>query len=356
VDPPARSTWYLGPLADLALWQFGWVWLLVPLALSGDRHPRDYFAAWVALNVASFTHRQLTFLAVYLDRGLLAARPVRFGVAAIAVLAGFAGTMALVCTSPVGMPVLVGLGAVGAVWNGWHVLMQKYGLLRLYAARTTAAAPPWADRALLFGWLPLWLLAMVPLGAPLVRMYRPAAADVYGPAADLIAGVARWGLVPAIAAVVATSLIWAVSEHCANGATSTPRLFLAASVGLLGVAFFAFPPLKVYLALGFNHAIEYAGFVWGYERRRHATSGDPLLGRAVRSPVLAVGLVAPIAAVALGLEFADDLWLGRPLTLAGVRAEHWLYGWTVWSSFAHFWFDGFLWRLRDPAVRAVAVG
>ena len=32
MERAARSPWYLGPVADLALWQFGWVWLLVPLA------------------------------------------------------------------------------------------------------------------------------------------------------------------------------------------------------------------------------------------------------------------------------------------------------------------------------------
>jgi hypothetical protein len=364
-----RSTWYLGPLADLALWQFGWVWLLVPLACSGDRHPRDYLGAWIALNVASFTHRQLTFPCVYLDRGVFARYPRRFVGAAIGVGAGFVGSVALARnTIPAGLVagwpdapipgavVLIGLGVVGAVWNGWHVLMQKHGLMRLYAARSGPSAPPLADRALLLGWLPLWLVAMIPLGEPLIRMYRPHAAGAYEPVAQLLAG-AQWASGPAALLVAVTTVGWWLAERRANGCSCRPRLWMASSITLLGAAFFLFPPLKVYLALGFNHAIEYAGFVWGYERRRHAASADPLLGHLVRRPTLAVlTLVAPVAAVALALEFADDLWVGHPVRFGGLRAETWLYAWTVWSSFAHFWFDGFLWKLRDPAVRASALG
>ena len=38
--------------------------------------------------------------------------------------------------------------------------------------------------------------------------------------------------------------------------------------------------------------------------------------------------------------------------LLGTTIERWGFYWSVYQSFVHFYYDGFLWKMRDPAVRA----
>jgi hypothetical protein len=52
--------------------------------------------------------------------------------------------------------VVEGVAIFAGVWNVWHVLQQKYGIFRMYAAKAGGVgAPGWADRLLLWGTLPL---------------------------------------------------------------------------------------------------------------------------------------------------------------------------------------------------------
>jgi hypothetical protein len=80
--------------------------------------------------------------------------------------------------------VLAIVGVFAALWNFWHVYMQKYGIMRMYSAKSRDSAvvrvasselaevPGWADRALVLCWLPLYFAYLGPL-------YREIAVDYF---------------------------------------------------------------------------------------------------------------------------------------------------------------------------------
>ena len=41
----------------------------------------------------------------------------------------------------------------------------------------------------------------------------------------------------------------------------------------------------------------------------------------------------------------------NPVVL-GTTIERWAFYWSVYQSLAHFYYDGFLWKMRRPTVRA----
>jgi hypothetical protein len=147
-------------------------------------------------------------------------------------------------------------------------------------------------------------------------------------------------------------------EWLTNRCRSAPRMSMAFSTFLLGAAI-AFDPLKGYIAFGFAHALEYIVFVWAFQRRRYrAFQGPPpLLGRVLAVAPLGfyVAFFAIVGGAQLFLTRGDEILYGGDLSVFGHQAGLWLLLWTVWSSFMHFYYDGFLWKMRLPEVRAVLV-
>jgi hypothetical protein len=131
---------------------------------------------------------------------------------------------------------------------------------------------------------------------------------------------------------------------------------MALALTLLNATFLFVNPVKVYIAYGFSHAIEYMVFVWAFQRRRYASElpHQPLLGRLLTRPVLFYGLyTGVIACVYFFVQYGDDygMRVGH-IALLGISASTWLFAFAIWHSIAHFWYDGFLWKMRLPSVRA----
>jgi hypothetical protein len=260
--------------------------------------------------------------------------------------------------------VLMVVGVVAALWNFWHVYMQKYGIMRMYSAKARgrfagelAEAPGWADRALVLCWLPLYFAYLGPL-------YREVAVDYFDDAKALLPGFidvlerAMPVTIPlALALVLIVHGLWLHSEWQANRLRSVPRLLMAAGTTGLAVCFFVFDPVKVYLAFAFSHALEYCVFVWAFQRKRYQQplAHDPALGRLLRRPVLFyLGMIALFAVAFLLFKYWGRFIMpeaARP-ELFGHRTAYWLGFWGVYQSMVHFYFDGFLWKMRLPSVRA----
>src|SRR4051812_29155459 len=81
VVPPADrpvAGWHVSPFVDLVAYQFSWLWILVPLALSGDHYPKDYIALFAAGMTISLVHRFYTLPYVYLDKQIFKQHVTRF--------------------------------------------------------------------------------------------------------------------------------------------------------------------------------------------------------------------------------------------------------------------------------------
>ncbi|NJK33217.1 MAG: hypothetical protein HC927_12875, partial [Deltaproteobacteria bacterium] len=267
-----------------------------------------------------------------------------------------------------GLPIihlLAAVGAFAALWNFWHVYMQKFGILRMYAAKAAPARtklarpelPGWLDRLFVLCWLPLYFAWLGP-------MYREIAVDYFDDASavlpgfiDLLERAMPVTLPIAITIVVLAHLLWLRGEWRAHRLRNVPRLTMAAGTSTLALCFFAFDPVKVYLAFAFGHALEYCVFVWAFQRRRYQA---PLAHRPALGRLLAHPLAFYLAMILLfGIALLLGKYWGRHIVpdadrpeLLGYRVAYWLGFWGVYQSMVHFYFDGFLWKMRLPSVRA----
>ncbi|EDM80891.1 lysyl-tRNA synthetase [Plesiocystis pacifica SIR-1] len=253
--------------------------------------------------------------------------------------------------------VLAAVGSFAALWNFWHVYMQKFGILRMYNAKAGGAAPAWLDKALVLCWLPLYFAWLGP-------MYREIAVDYFDDASAVLPGFislleqAMPVTIPVtVGLVVVIHILWLHREREAHGLRSAPRLWMVGGTTALALCFFVFDPIKVYMAFAFSHALEYCVFVWAFQRKRYhrPLTHRPTLGALLRHPVVFyLGMVVAFAvAIALlkywGRYIAPDA--DRP-ELLGYRTAVWLTYWGIYQSMIHFYFDGFLWKMRLPSVRA----
>ena len=80
----------------------------------------------------------------------------------------------------------------------------------------------------------------------------------------------------------------------------------------------------------------------------------PLLGQLLKRPLLAYGIFTlSTAGPYLSMRFSG-IWIApeaaRPVSL-GTATERWAFYWTEYQSFAHFYYNGFLWKMREPGPR-----
>ncbi len=110
------------------------------------------------------------------------------------------------------------------------------------------------------------------------------------------------------------------------------------------------------MAFAFSHAVEYMVFVRAFQRRRYREplGHDPVLGRVLRRPWLAYGVFTFAVTVPyLLVRFWGYLIVPEATnpTLFGTTFERWGFYWSVYQSLVHFYYDGFLWKMRSASVR-----
>lgn len=245
-------------------------------------------------------------------------------------------------------------------WNIWHVYMQKYGILRMYDAKRAGDAervPGWIDRLLVWAWLPLYFFH---IGSSyrddLFRLFSRGE-TLLGPLVELFARVAPTATPIAALLVLVSILLFLRAEWRASRLRNRARLMMLVGTTLLASTFLLVHPLKAYLAYAFSHAVEYMVFVWAHQRRRYAEplAHRPFIERFLRYPLTTYVL----SAAALGAVFLYLKYWGALISPGAARLEFlgfstatWVRFWTVYQSMVHFYFDGFLWKMRLPSVRA----
>lgn len=356
------SGWLRGPAFDIALlalpWVLFYVWIVGGLGLGRagvglDALPaakeKDALAlATLAALGITYIHRHYTLIVVYGDpatfrsmaRRFLAAPVVLLCVSAVARLTS--DDMRAAAISPWGI-LLVLVGA----WNIWHTIQQRYGILRIYGAKarggleTTDAAR--RDRALL--WAMVAVTAGVLVGARrdlftgqtnalrTRRIVEPIVLSLPGRA--LIAALVLGGL-----AVIAR---WVIAEVRAEipASSRAARVWFVGSTAALFAVFLAHGPVVGYLCFGVAHAIEYVAFVHHFGRAKYGGGG--MKGGLAGSLFARPWLSAPLLAGAL---------LGAYFALRGVKGTD---GYLIYynaTSLLHFLYDGWIWKVRRPAVAA----
>ena len=334
---PKKNLWILNSWRDLILY-VGTPLLLLPMfALAQARWSAQDIYVFVAA-FGAMGHHLPGMIRAYGDRALFERFRWRFIFAPVFLLA--------VCTA-FSWWQLKGIVLVVFFWGVWHGMMQTYGFCRIYDAKMGSFAA--LTRRLDFAACAIWFAAAVLLSSKrmtdTLEAYYASGAPYIPP--WLLHGVQQVVLFIAIAVsvlfLVNFARMWTVGKRpnpvklallvtsigfwwfCNNGVTNI----------LAGIALF-----EVF------HDVQYLSLVWIYNRNR--VEKDKSIGGFMRFVFrrsgsligLYIGLVFAYGSLAYFKERVDVDTIKRMLT--GVVAA---------SGLLHFYYDGFIWKVRERSTR-----
>jgi hypothetical protein len=329
----ATSPWVHGPFADVLL---GWCWLPVALIMHNLESSITKTQALMGIIfLISFAHQPLTLGLVYGDPDQRRAHR-RFYL-----IAPFAAVILILIGLNVSLT-LVGLTA--GLWNAEHTLMQRYGVLRIYGRKAGDDHGP-IEKPMLITWL---VTALLFLGAyvDLPRFTSKIGFDGTNKRSiDILHSLGRDATIPfwiGAAVSVALAVRWMRAERRrpASVARRAKWSYAAGTLGLL-IAVMIDPVAGIagYVAA---HAIEYFGIVHSSLRRRSSSGDISPVARVSATRVLRSALYVVYFAAIVGLIAGTwDIWDGKVYTFA-----------ILFFGALHILYDGFVWKLRKPAVAA----
>ena len=242
---------------------------------------------------------------------------------------------------------LKGIVLVAFVWGVWHGMMQTYGFCRIYDAKVGSFAE--LTRRLDFALCAIWFGTAVLLSpqrmTDTLETYYSAGGPFIQPA--LLSGAQRGLLVLALAVSAAflANYVWMWSSGRRPSPVKLVLLMtsitfwwycnnIVASV-LVGIALF-----EVF------HDVQYLSLVWIYNRKR--VESDSSIGGFMRfvfrrSGALVgvyIGLVLAYGGLSLSKSYIGIDVVKRILT-----------GVVTASALLHFYYDGFIWKVREKSTR-----
>lgn len=350
---PRRQPWIVS-----AWWDLAYVVVtplaIVPVVLILAR--RWLTAEQVSLAVIAFAslgHHLPGFMRAYGDQELFRRFHWRFLLAPPLVLAlALLFSPPTVVASALNLPWkhLHGLELILLIWGTWHGLMQVYGFMRIYDVRmgvndrrsarldhalclvVFAAGVVFSD-ARVFGIAnAMWQSGLPLFGPEWLRGIRIAV----GAAGIAILFACAWNLVTR----------WRTGQPL-----SWIKLLLIGTTGwfywytgrlstnvLIGLAMF-----EIY------HAVQYYAIVWTYNRRLLERAGDRFgpLGFLFRDQWSMLGIYLAAIAAYSSIRFVTVDSNEYVFRAASEDTHQWLMALFVTSSFLHFYFDGFIWKVSE---------
>ena len=323
-----------GPVADVAL-ALAWA----PFALAarvletgGNQAALTAFISGVFL--LSFAHQPLTVALVYGDptqfrlrRAIFTWSPLIF---VVAVTAGYFVSFLLVAV-------------IGGLWNAEHTLMQRYGVTRIYG-RMADQSEGTVEKVLLFSWLVAAALWVAADPATPGRTNDLPLGDNNKVAITTLAQLRPYAfalLVPVVIVAAVFAVRWFRDEIGRPTVNPMKWVYLGSTLALFGVIMI--DPLVGIMGYVGAHALEYFVIVHQSMGRRYVSAEQDegaLLGRAVRAKTGRLGFLAVYVGIIVGIITILER-AGSPLAYAIVFFT---------LGGLHVFYDGFIWKLRRPAV------
>jgi tetratricopeptide (TPR) repeat protein len=243
---------------------------------------------------------------------------------------------------------LKGIVLVLFFWGVWHGMMQTYGFCRIYDAKTGAFAS--LNRRLDFAMCGLWFAAAVFLSPERMGETLKGYYSCGGP---FIPGWVLRGLqqgLLTVAVVITVVFVFNFARMWRDKARPNPVkiALLATSVGfwwycnngvtniLAGIALF-----EVF------HDVQYLSLVWIYNRNR--VEKDKTIGGFMRFVFRRSGALVGLY-VGLVFAYGSFAYLNSQLEIDNVKRL--LTGVVAASGLLHFYYDGFIWKVRESSTRA----
>jgi Tfp pilus assembly protein PilF len=242
---------------------------------------------------------------------------------------------------------LKGIVLVAFVWGVWHGMMQTYGFCRIYDAKVGSFAE--LTRRLDFALCGIWFATAVLLSpqrmTDTLEIYYSAGGPFIPPA---LLRMAQQGLFAVALAIAGLFLANYVLSWVRGQRPSPVKLVLLVtsisfwwycnnivSSVLVGIALF-----EVF------HDVQYLSLVWIYNRKRVET--DSSIGGFMRFVFRRSG---SLVGLYVGLIFAYGA-LGYFKSSIGVESvKNVLAGVVTASALLHFYYDGFIWKVREKSSR-----
>ena len=329
--------WILNSWRDLILY-VGTPLLLIPaFALAQAKwSPQDIYLFVAAFGAMG--HHLPGMIRAYGDRALFQRFKYRFI---------FAPIFLVVVCAAFFLWDLKGIVLVAFIWGVWHGMMQTYGFCRIYDAKVGSFAQ--LTRRLDFAVCGIWFATAVLLSpqrmTDTLETYYSAGGPFIPPA---LLRTAQQGLL-AVALVVAGLFLANFVRAWISGQRPSPvkLVLLITSISfwwycnnivasvLVGVALF-----EVF------HDVQYLSLVWIYNRKR--VESDSSIGGFMRFVFRRSG---SLVGLYVGLIFAYGA-LGYFKSSVGVDSvKTILTGVVTASALLHFYYDGFIWKVREKSTR-----
>lgn len=335
---PATSPWILGPASDLLLF-IATPLLIVPLAIGMQHFATSQSIQYFVLAFGALGHNLPGMMRAYGDRALFDRFRTRFILAPI-----LFGAMSYAFYSHHSNGIIL----IAATWAIWHALMQIYGFLRIYGAKVGAVAPSsaWLDFAMCVTWFG---------GAAVFSDSRVYIIE------ELFTGL---GVGPLSAAglhtlrIVIASLIGVVTlayvvHQARQIRAGLPVSWLKNLLFVTSISFWWWAHvITADVLLGLIlfevfHDVQYLAIVWIFNRRR--VESDPEVGGFTRFIFRnSWGMMAMY--VALCLAYGGIIPLTQGLRLSETGAL-WIATFITTSALLHYYFDGFIWKVREKSTR-----
>jgi hypothetical protein len=329
ITSPVRNLWLHGPTLDMLLG-----WCFVPVAIGvhfAEPHLTVVQTMVGVVFLISFAHQPLTLGLVYGDPVQRAAHRRLYLWAPFCAVALIA----------IGLNVSLTLVALMAgLWNAEHTLMQRYGVLRIYG-RKAGDDHGHLEKPMLIVWL---VAAIAYIGAFVNLRNLTLRLGIDGTNArsvhllDPLRTPSRVMFVLASITGVAMALRWWRAERSLGTAASPAKhLYLLGTLGI--VVAVMIDPIAGVVGYVAAHAIEYFAVVHRSLRTRTDTA-----------PVARATSSRRRRAAAYALYFAV---IAAIIVTTPTMADGHLYAYAIlFFGALHILYDGFVWKLRRPAVAA----
>jgi Tfp pilus assembly protein PilF len=336
---PKRNVWILDSWRDLILY-VGTPLLIIPLFTLAQAR---WSAQEIYLFVAAFGamgHHLPGMIRAYGDRALFERFRWRFIIAPIFLLAVCVGFYFWdIKTNPVVM--------IAFLWGVWHGMMQTYGFGRIYDAKTGSFAL--LTRRLDFATCGIWFAAGVILSP--TRM-TDTLDGFYGCGLPFIPPAGVHALQQTfLFAAVAISILW-LGNYARMWVVGTRQNPVKLALFITSVAFWWYCNNGVANILAgialfeVFHDVQYLSLVWIYNRNR--VEKDSSIGGFMRFIFRRSG---SLIGLYVGLVFAYGSIGYLNSTIGMETLTRLLTGLVAASGLLHFYYDGFIWKVREKSTR-----
>lgn len=317
-----KNKWIKDPTFDLVYLSFGWIAIYLAFIIFDN-----YFATILIIVAAtSFVHRHYTFALVYGQKEEFNRRKWSYILLPIAFL--------VIAITFYKLNLFSILLAASIIWLMFHTLAQKYGLTRIYS-RKAGYGLAWLDKGIIYSWFGYLFFALGEKNKGLMSEYHEGRTLIHylGDYFQIFTMISY----VALAVAIAFTAVYIYVELKNWDKISLPKNIFVFSILLLYAVFFQNLVIG-FLVFGFSHAIEYIAFVNLFVNSKYKKKPDTgsFFSRVTKKQWLYAGIFTVLLA---------------GISVVGLNYNEYVLGlYITGSSFLHFIYDGWIWKVSKPEV------